>query len=281
MQIRPTLAWTHPEARGGWHRHLADLTPAFPTDAIAAANATYTAMLDFLRSHPKQAATTPKSWDELVADVTSFVNAKTKDEKQKWFADHLGDIDVDVFSLSDVSLPGTPTAIRRAASFVRPDPKLKRSGRSPAEVVRIARDFFKLWLTEQTIPSALEHVDFSALSKELGPKDIPAEIVKVWCSKFLTMWMVADHGMVESAGHGDPSAKGYSSLPTGPLTQGEFATVAVQAPELTADDVMSVELPGVRAGSAVVVQFSDLKYDAVTIVMDEKGKIVRLLWTVL
>jgi hypothetical protein len=90
------LGWGHAFARGGWPCHTADLTYAWhDTDVLAMARATYDVLLE-------QKPGSGKYWEELLPKVHAFAVARTKWQKDEWFAKENFP---DRRFLEDISLP--------------------------------------------------------------------------------------------------------------------------------------------------------------------------------
>src|SRR6266704_1735039 len=80
-----TLAWGHPQKRGGWSKHDADQTWRWRDDVLRMAEATFNALQRFLERHPTLRESPPRSWEQIVADIETFQSAKTKEAKSQWF----------------------------------------------------------------------------------------------------------------------------------------------------------------------------------------------------
>ncbi len=98
----------------------------------------------------------------------------------------------------------------------------------------------------------------------------------------MTSLLVADHGVVNAAGHAFPLAEGYASLPEEPQSEGKFKKIKTQLEgAIESKSVTTAELPKVGLVYAVVLSFSDEPRDAVAILVNPEGRIVRLLWTII
>jgi hypothetical protein len=227
-QIREDLSWGHPEARGSWFRHRADLTP------------------------------------------------KNED------------------------LPLEPHFRAAFASF-----RLQQQPNSD-DPQRIARNFLETWILHpgdnKDLSRALEMVDLISLQKQLDNWNTSEHDPRQWASKFLTLWLLEDHGKVEELGHGYPGEPGYAQLPTD-LAQVSSAGFKIQnftalgqairtAGPGEADfdiadiDNSEVNLPSNLPTFGIAFRFLNLPYDALLVIMGKvKGeneetswKVVRLLW---
>ena len=280
-RIHPELAWAHPMKRGGWWSHEADLTAAYPNDCLAAAEATYKAMLEFRRRHPALIAGQPRPWSDLVDAVNLFAKARTKDEKLQWFSSHLSGQALETIDLSSISLPGTTRAERRAVDFIHPIALLASSRLAPVPVLDAATTFFTTWFVGLDVKRAVTNVNLSAVQQEFREGEFKStEQVEVWCRRFLTMWLVADHGSIEAAGHGKPDVEGFAKLPDVPLREGPFAITRLELPVLRDTVLFRPTLDGIEV-FATIISFSDLPYDSAVILFNPKGQIVRMLWNTL
>lgn len=72
------LGWGHSFSRGGWACHLADLTYRWPNDALQTAKATYDAMV--------AQASSARPWSDLVPELSGFIAAQSKWQKDSWFS---------------------------------------------------------------------------------------------------------------------------------------------------------------------------------------------------
>ncbi len=304
--IRRLIALSHPAARGGWRQHNADLTYRFPQDALDTGRATFEAMCAFLKTHPRRAQRPCASWSALEADVRSFARASTRDEKRAWFAAHLQHASVDLEELVNVSLPGQSkirerlawfatwgtTAVARAttpgrADIVRAAMVVGRgqpAAPPPPQLVERAQQFVALWLRDQNIDQAIQRVAWRALQAQFGPEELDPsqDAIITWCRRFMTMWLVDDHGAIERAGHCDPKAAGYDELPQAPPREGPMAAGRLEMKPLLPENLSPVRgaFDGDPPAYAFVVQFTHHPRDSVVIVMRPDGQIIRMLWLV-
>jgi hypothetical protein len=79
-------AWGHPEDRGGWRQHYADQTYLDSASALAAAEATYTSLMDFKQAQPRRDCSSAPPFSALRSDVLEFASIATKSEKRQWFS---------------------------------------------------------------------------------------------------------------------------------------------------------------------------------------------------
>jgi hypothetical protein len=138
----------------------------------------------------------------------------------------------------------------------------------------------------------MSYVDMVEIRQQWAPLSLTADSAGKWVARFLTMWLIKDHGLVNVRGHGFPSAPGYEQLPEDPRkVRDAFATI----PRANLDEIISYNphaFPTTRAPKGlfglpqpivIMFQFLHTPYDGVLIVMEQKGqtwKIVRLYWVV-
>ncbi|MGH7837792.1 MAG: DUF6765 family protein, partial [Candidatus Binataceae bacterium] len=84
------------------------------------------------------------------------------------------------------------------------------------DLSRAAQRLMDAWILDQNIEAAREYFDPDEIQAQLAPLGLDAAATNQWISRFLTMWLVQDHGLVNAAGHGMPDAPGYSTLADSP-----------------------------------------------------------------
>jgi hypothetical protein len=214
------LAWGHPAKRGGWIRHRADLTREWPDDTIATARATWSALAAFAEVKPWVLARPPAdrkevkarlqaSWPKLTHDLESFVAARTKTEKLRWFLDH-GFTEQSILphvtgiSLPDGERPLSKMNIPMAAALVPGAPVVLGSIPVPAAPAAFLRDFWNKWVSSRGLPAmaalASTFVAARELTVNLAAKGRPDDVA----ATALAIWRIADHGQVERLGHVPP-----------------------------------------------------------------------------
>jgi hypothetical protein len=312
VRINPHLAWSHPADRGGWQSHEADLTYKDTDGAVEAARRTYLALNAFLQKNPKFRVRPARRWADLTTEVNTFARANTVAAKRQWFSTQLNDAGIDVDDVANVNLPGKRPGlgerlirfvVRKSFGLVRRDARpgvdlvfarpaatrgtlFAETGQEEPSADLLARtqDFVSNWFVEQDIEKAVQSVDWQQIQRQFEPKDLEGrENLINWCRRFMTMWLVDDHGAVEQAGHCNPRAKGYANLPRGRTADGVFATASQQVPKLVPENLIpiTIESAGIENAFALVVEFSQHPRDAVTIIMNRQGTILRMLWTTL
>jgi hypothetical protein len=84
------------------------------------------------------------------------------------------------------------------------------------DLSRAAQRLMDSWVLNQNIDDARSYFDADEIKAQLAPFGFDAAATNQWISRFLTMWLLQDHGFVNAAGHGMPDAAGYSTLPESP-----------------------------------------------------------------
>lgn len=84
---QPELVWSHPQTRGGWKSHDADLTHLHVGDTLETAATVYRFMGDFLTQHTQFAERAPARWPVLEPRIRQFAERDTRDAKFGWFMD--------------------------------------------------------------------------------------------------------------------------------------------------------------------------------------------------
>jgi hypothetical protein len=333
-QVHPELSFGHPADRGGWLFHNADITclDGHPKEVVAAAKATYEFLLEFLKTHPTARAVKPVDWAVLEPKVLEFARACTKEQKLRWFK---SDENVPFADYGDqnfvqtISVPGIIPTIGEVLTPA-PAPKehrdsvwrnLRRAYVSPEQRDTIQR-FFDNWLVKQDIPATLQFLDIQALTTEdlrasesavskvvtgesvALPREVEKnasveEAVRTWAAKFLVLWLVEDHGLVNQMGHGLPDTKEYGGLPADTKKLSDsFRLVtykslddAIYAPESLEGNALPYFLgetlsPEIPLGRATVVafQFKRLPNDTLLLFFSQTPngwKVSRMYWIVI
>jgi hypothetical protein len=116
-------------------------------------------------------------------------------------------------------------------------------------------------------------------------------------SKFLTSWLIADHGFVNRNGHGWPGSEGYRLLPTSP-EQAETKATSLKSYRLikphNLEEAITGQFPGsifdlavlppVNPGEprcAVMFRFRHTPHDGLVLLMTRKDRtwqITNFLW---
>jgi hypothetical protein len=284
FQFQRDYSFAHPADRGGWCCHDADLTFMHERDTLETAKATYELMLAFLAKNERFRTHGPAAWDTLVGSVKAFANARTKDEKRIWY--EAQNMPTDTWPLS---LPGSVTASLHVRAFGRPGasamlPNMiqlaalgtdeKESNAPPDELVGRAGEFLRLWLRARNIPDAVSMMHYQVMREQFrgfrfpgSVDDADRETVAQWCRKFLTMYLVADHGHINELGHCDPTRKGYVNLPETPTGDGPLRPrTEVSGPEISVESFVPVG----QQTFALVLTFDELPHDGVIVVWQRR-----------
>jgi uncharacterized protein DUF6765 len=183
----PSRAWGHPKARGGAQSHKADLTRYWPADTLAAAKATYDALVQF--APVDGVKRTPQPWDAIRPQLDRFIKASTKSRKRAWFtAQGIADVSF----LEGISLPDgdKPFDLRWRGRRQPPLPtdQSRQHYVDPA-LLDFFHAFFERWVTTR---------DFNALAAQFGPAAGPR---RDELAARLKVWRIRDHGRVADLAH--------------------------------------------------------------------------------
>lgn len=239
-QIRPLFAWAHPRARGGWWRHRADLTSAFPRDAYEMASASYSLLLGKL---PKdvQRVRKPKTWDEIKINACQFALLRSRAEKLDWFKQQVPARLTNYAFVSKINLPFLSLPYLQGPRVkdimdlcdppqakIPPDNVMPRFGRAILEKIPHAKEscvglqpvlesFLKQWIISRRIDSAIDIADIEEIRLQLDEwregANVEVPDARDWMRRVLLMWLIEDHGTVEALGHGYPYVANYTRLP--------------------------------------------------------------------
>lgn len=187
VRCDPQLAWTAPEARGGWASHRADLSKAWPEDTLAMAEASYRALTQYPAVAGK--ARTPQDWAAVRAPLAGFIQGASKTEKRRWF---VAQGMHNTRFLDSISLPDgkQPVATVMGADGRRL-PALASGGTAQHGLDTDTRQFFDLffarWLGTDSPDAGLREL----VSLQRQP-DLRAR---------LKLWRMRDHGAVAELAH--------------------------------------------------------------------------------
>jgi hypothetical protein len=167
-------------------------------------------------------------------------------------------------------------------------PDLGRENEFARPIMDTVDSFCEKWISEQDIAAASRLVDLSELGTEL--KSFHGEESGDWLSRFLTLWLVEDHGLVNRLGHGNPMTKGYQRLPFRSVSEGPLRTLprgplfgTIQTGLVPPIFYQIVEAQpgwmGIDEPFAVLIHFTHTPHDALILVLTREGdgwKIVRM-----
>ncbi len=101
----PELNWAHPQTRGGWYSHAADLTYLHVDQTLEMAGRTYELLCQFLTLNRLTPIARQPTWEQLTNVVRQFAKAKTRRAKKQWFLEHGFDVNHAQQIVNDLSLP--------------------------------------------------------------------------------------------------------------------------------------------------------------------------------
>jgi hypothetical protein len=188
-----TLAWGHPELRGGPGSHRADLTAYWPLDTMAMAQATY----EILKQYPSISGTrrNAHSWDEIREQLDGFTNASTKTEKARWFAAHGVS---DVSFLEGISLPdGEQAFSQRWPGRKLPPLRSEMSSQHAVDpaLLEFYNRFFASWLATKDYTALVKEFSGTADTNE-GTAATATSMKSQELETRLKLWRLSDHGSV-------------------------------------------------------------------------------------
>lgn len=266
LRVREELSWAHPIDRGGWLLHDADQTYRWQgkqtNRPIDMARATFDHLVEFGEAHRDLRSGAPLDWRDLRGPVEQFIAASTKDVKADWFRKHDHIVPFKTFAnttfTNGLSIPDNANVMKLLLNHLGRAPQAacdandkvrdafrQFSSELPRQIEERVPEFLKRWLVDRQIGAASEFVDMAGIGEQLaglGGDTSPA----TWTRKFLTMWLLDDHGFVNAAGHGLPNAQGYSLLPIDP-SESQFSKPRPPFPSLAA----AIDAPGVGRPYAI------------------------------
>jgi hypothetical protein len=293
-QIRPNLTWSHPAARGGWFSHDSDITALHVDDLMAAARATYDAYTAFLRVKPRYRANAGAEWRSLEPLVRQFASADTKQKKLAWLKANAPPLPAAEQQIAAISTPDgfitrTAKALVRVLRPSNPPPAPSNQRPPGGGAIDRVRRFLDSWFSGD-IETALKEVAWSGVARQFAPNQFPnMEETKDWCRRFMTMWLVENHGAINASGHCEPTAAGYRELPTRPMNDGRFAVaLPILQGQISADALfpVSAEVAGEPGAWGLMLQFSNSPRDAVIVILRRppaqgQPAVIRMIWVVL
>jgi hypothetical protein len=194
-------AWGHPQNRGGWSRHNADITFVYPDHALKAAAITYSLLEKFLKLNPSL-GTGGKPWKTIEPRVKKFIEAKTKTEKKKWFAEEKFK---DFSFLYRISIPDGDESFRTARTVTRKvrDRALSTLAKIdvPKHIQAFYDGFFRDWATTDDFKRiAATYTETSAVTASL---QLSASSVEAndGVATALALWRLSDHGKLAAVSH--------------------------------------------------------------------------------
>ena len=282
FNLRPNLISAHPKARGGWRSHDADTTNLHIDEVVQVARASYDAITRLLSKNVglRDHAATP--WAELEPVVRSFAAAATPEAKAEWARRWIPESDRSSASDAGLGRSRTNVTVLTPPSDVSSQNATDSSFQPDRGLLNAAKAFLVSWLTDHDVRGAMNGIDLTQVSNQLGTSAASAANLSstaVWCQKVLTLLLVADHGVINGYGHGDPDATGYDEIPLTPTLNGRFrARPALAAPGLLVTDFVRSDVGGDPA-LALVLAIPGSRSDTVTLLwrrISGQWKIVAL-----
>jgi hypothetical protein len=136
----------------------------------------------------------------------------------------------------------------------------------------------------------MEWIDATQISQQLRSEVTQA---REWISSFLTMWLVDDHGVVNTWGHLCPDVKpgvprDVNDAVRRNITLAKYLTLEEAIVSPTGNEPFAVQsLPsasaeqmGFPAGFVVSFRFRSQPHDLVALLFTPGGRVVRMLWLV-
>src|SRR6266566_767928 len=290
------LAYGHPEKRGGWRKHDADLTYLHQVpDTIETAHRTYVKLVAFLANHPKLRDHQAVPWNKLEPQVAEFAKGGSKSEKRAWFQSQK---DVPLSSyvthpnfLQSTNLPDSPRDKSSLLGARAIDVSYAQGPRdeihASKNVEGFVNEFLTVWIVKHSPQLALRFMNPSFVAKPFSADPGSGSSEDITRS-VLDMWLVRDHGMVNLLGHGTESSASawqqFEKLPQ--IEAGSLQSAIVGIGDQPYEIFPLSEKRGMdfqEGGAyAVVFQFRHAPRDAVALILvrDEKNNwsINGLLW---
>ncbi len=256
---QPQLAWSHPQDRGGWRKHDADLTSKHRDDTMQTARAMFFFMRDFLARNGDFGARSGNDWKTLGKRLEKFQKAATQYEKFQWFieegkrwqANQKEGLPYDQFTtypcfLKSLSLrKGKGSRGDEKFRCARPgrvgtsavpdsDMPMPLSGAPVDSIVGFTEDLLHTWFVEQQVDEiADEMTDAPRLTAGLAAVGVlPATLsADDAVQGLLAMWLVEDHGLINAEGHGveDPALLQRLSDPALTANDGEWQLISADS----------------------------------------------------
>jgi hypothetical protein len=234
------LAWGHPKSRGGWRKHDADLTYEHEADTLATAKKTYELMLAYRKARGMSPSGSIP-WAQLEPMVKAFANAKTKQEKRKWFESDPG-VPFSSYTkhdfLDNINLPKNGS-IFHLSRVTQPEGEFQLASQRTASSQMCVEDFVEqfllIWIEKRDFAGARQFMDTEAIAASLRGNEVPSQLRNVEAATqvetMLASWLLADHGTVNHFGHGlleegfpmlvraRTDRENFAFIPYGPLSE--------------------------------------------------------------
>lgn len=303
------FSFGHPQARGGWRSHNADLTYLHPIpDTIQTAQHTYLKLEEFLQRHPALRAHPAASWKPLQGEVQRFAAASTKDEKRAWFSSQtlvpLSSYTTYPDFLARISLPrsaklNVAQPNDRPPAFARFQ-MVEYQSQVPSNVREFIDGFLNKWIVDRNLDGVLSEVNPEELARPFIESTEGRGVNSYTLTRdLLAMCLVADHGLVSSLGHGlNQRPETRIPLEKFPMIQAKTLRSAISyQPEPSREraepapyGVFSVKIadPRMRGSGeayAVLFQFRHAPRDAIVLLVTQnpnhQWRVSQMMWWVL
>jgi Family of unknown function (DUF6765) len=300
--VGPDLSWGHPITRGGWYLHDADWTSLHEGDTKQMALETYKALLRYRAKYPAAPSNSP-DFSSFSSRMDEFTAARTKGEKEAAFRTvggpftapgGMGFIQRTTLSSNWEKVARTVPPCSAASKVIQI--AARQTVPLPSAIFDFVQDFLTRWIVDRNIDGAIGLVSTPGINAQLGELVGPANGADTWIRRALTMWLIADHGLVNIKGHGMPGQPGYGDLPTSPADTSAALQPRARPPAaglsqliLSPDGTPFTIAPldgaafGLPEAYAVLFRFVGLPADSVVLVVGREGasfRVVRLLWMV-
>ena len=195
----PQYSWGHPNKRGGWDSHEADLSHRDLPTAIAMARATHASLCRY-RIEVQKADKCATTFEELIGEVTALLEKRNKVAKAAWFKAHEFD-DVRFLNATNVDDGGhslgrhePPTYSGEALAAAR---NSKRGSLPATQDAVFMRDFFEAWMTRKDLDAVVKEWIAVDMYRPLMGRGDARPIDVIAAEAQLKFWRVRDHGSLE------------------------------------------------------------------------------------
>lgn len=211
--------------------------------------------------------------------MREFAKGQTRKEKDDWAAKYINAWP-GTFSIGLTLHGGRENMLGHE---IRPRVAPKRP--APPELVESARKMSEAWFRTQSIDAAIAFVDWSELANQFNKADQAAldgasqQSVILWCRRFMTMFLIDDHSIVNLYGHGDPKSARYREMPEAPPREGPFRARESLTPPIAFSDFFFETAGSTGNEYALVFQPEGLPHDAICLIwrsVNGDWKIVRM-----
>lgn len=286
--ISPEYAWSHPEQRGGWYSHDADLTANHIDDAFDVAEKTFVKLCDYHLKNFPQKHTRQCNETSLTRDVGEFFKASSKQAKLEWLTSHdIGREDA-VAAVNFTSLSDANIDVEHRSRRVTSQSKVDTAG---VAVEKFIDAFLRKWIVEGDVTTAATFVSERGLDEQFALMGFPdrkfdaSRQSRQWREGFLSLWLLDDHSKADQMHHGMDPKFGYELTRNSDEKRIEVASLheAIEWKGGKRYEILQVNAannPFLNPASAVVFRFIHAPKDAIVLVVQKAGKqweIIRLI----